>query len=240
MKIFVYHTPALVPAVGIPDCAIAIDVLRATTSIATALASGAEAIEVFADLEALEQASANYPAELTLKAAERGGSKVSGYDLGNSPFEYSAEVVKGKRIFMTTTNGTRALQRVKDAPHVVAGSLVNLQSVVSFLHELDPAVVWIVCAGWEGNFALEDTVCAGGILMHLQKQHNLTYGNDEAIAAVALYQQWHNQLEELLRHASHGQRLAKLGVTTDLSYCAVLNSLDVLPKQTAPGVLTAG
>jgi 2-phosphosulfolactate phosphatase len=240
MKIFVYHTPAFVPTVGTPDCAIAIDVLRATTSIATALASGAEAIEVFADLEALEQASAHHPAELTLKAAERGGSKVSGYDLGNSPFEYSEEVVKGKRIFMTTTNGTRALQRVKDVPHVVAGSLVNLQSVVNFLLELAPAVVWIVCAGWEGNFALEDTVCAGAILAHLQKQQNCTHGNDEAIAAVALYQQWYNQLEELLRHASHGQRLAKLGVTSDLSYCAGLNSLDVLPKQTAPGVLTAG
>jgi len=240
MKIFVYHTPALVPAVGNPDCAIAIDVLRATTSIATALASGAEAIEVFADLEALEQASAQYPAELTLKAAERGGSKVSGYDLGNSPFEYSEEVVKGKRIFMTTTNGTRALQRVKDVPHVVAGALVNLQSVVNFLHDLDPAVVWIVCAGWEGNFALEDTVCAGAILAHLQKLRNLAFGNDEAIAALALYQQSHNQLEELLRYASHGQRLARLGATADLTYCAGLNSLYVLPKQSAPGVLTAG
>jgi 2-phosphosulfolactate phosphatase len=240
MKICVYHTPAFVPTVGNPDCAIAIDVLRATTSIATALAAGAEAVEVFADLEALEQASAHHPAELTLKAAERGGSKVSGYDLGNSPFEYTEKVVKGKRIFMTTTNGTGALQRVKDVPHVVAGSLVNLGSVVSFLSNLKPSLVWIVCAGWEGNFALEDTVCAGGILAHLQTQQSFTFGNDEAIAAVALYQQWQDQLEELLRHASHGQRLIKLGVGSDLSYCAVLNSLDVLPKQIAPGVLTAG
>ncbi|MFN3926676.1 MAG: 2-phosphosulfolactate phosphatase family protein [Pseudanabaenaceae cyanobacterium] len=240
MKISVYHTPAQVPAhVPIPECAIAVDVLRATTSIATALAAGASAIEVFADLEALEQASAKYPPEMVLKAAERGGSKVSGYDLGNSPFEYSAEVVKGKRIFMSTTNGTKALYRVQAVPYVVACALVNLGSVVEFLVDSHPASVWIVCSGWEGNFALEDTVCAGAVIAHLEAKLALTWGNDEAIAAVALYRQWHNKLEELLHHASHGQRLIRLGAVADLSYCATVNSLQVLPQQKQPGVLTA-
>lgn len=240
MKIFVYHTPAQVPAhAPLPECAIAVDVLRATTSIATALAAGAEAIEVFADLEALEQASAQYPPQKVLKAAERGGSKVSGYDLGNSPFEYVAEVVRGKRIFMSTTNGTKALHRVQNVPHVLACALVNLGSVVEFLAESQPQQVWIVCSGWEGSFALEDTVCAGGVIAHLEPKVSLTWGNDEAIAALSLYRQWHNKLEELLHHASHGQRLIKLGADADLTYCATLNSLRVLPQQTEAGIFTA-
>jgi 2-phosphosulfolactate phosphatase len=244
MKIFVYYTPAQVPSlIGSsagnpqPDCAVAVDVLRATTSIATALAGGAEAIEVFADLEALEQASGKYPSDHILKAAERGGSKVSGYDLGNSPFEYTPAVVKGKRIFMSTTNGTKALQKIQEAPHVVTCALINLKAVAEFIDQTLPNNLWIACSGWENSFSLEDTACAGALIDLLDNNHKITWGNDEAIGALALYRQWQNNLEDLLNLASHGQRLCKLGASADLTYCATRNTHSIVPRQIAPGVI---
>ncbi|MBV9388606.1 MAG: 2-phosphosulfolactate phosphatase, partial [Chroococcidiopsidaceae cyanobacterium CP_BM_ER_R8_30] len=87
MKLFVYHTPELTPADRVPDCAIAVDVLRATTTMATVLAAGGEAVQVFSDLEQLKQVSEKWPPEHRLRAGERGGAKVPGFDLGNSPLE---------------------------------------------------------------------------------------------------------------------------------------------------------
>lgn len=233
MKLFVYHTPELTPKQNFPDCAIAVDILRATTTISTALAAGAEAVQVFSDLEELTKTSNAHPPDLTLRSAERGGKTVEGFDLGNSPFDYTPERVKGKRIFMSTTNGTRALQAIRSAPVVLAAAMINLGAVLAYLNDTRPATVWIVASGWEGSFSLEDTACAGAIASGLDWQ----FGNDEALAAKCLYQQWSDRLEELFCHASHGQRLLKLGADSDIAYCASLDQVAVLPMQTTPGVL---
>ncbi|WP_425214782.1 2-phosphosulfolactate phosphatase family protein [Tumidithrix helvetica] len=237
MKLSVFHTPELTPEGVLPDCAIAVDVLRATTTIATALAAGAEAVQVFADLDALIRTSELHPAELRLRSAERGGGTVEGFDLGNSPFDYTADVVKGKRIFMSTTNGTRSLQRVQDAPVVLACAMINLGSVVSYLKQAKPETIWVVGSGWEGSYSLEDTACAGAIAAGLES--DCEWANDEAIAALTLYQTWRDRLEELFCQASHGRRLLRLNCAADIAYCAKLDLLQVLPKQTAPGVLMA-
>ncbi len=237
MKLFVYHTPELTPPGNLPECAIAVDVLRATSTIATALEAGAEAIQVFADLDSLVAASASHPSHLCLRAAERGGAKVEGFDLGNSPLDCTRDRVAGKRIFMSTTNGTRTLERLQAAPMVIAAALINLGSVLDYLTRAQPENIWIVGSGWEGSFSLEDTVCAGAIADRLADRCELA--NDEAIAARALFQQWHPALGDLLRAASHGKRLLRLGCDADLDYCARLDAIDVLPVQTAPGTLTA-
>jgi 2-phosphosulfolactate phosphatase len=236
MKLFVYHTPELTPKVGFPDCAIAVDILRATTTISTALAAGAEAVQVFSDLDQLAKTSALHPEALRLKSAERGGTTVDGFDLGNSPFEYTPEMVKGKRIFMSTTNGTRALQCIQSAPIVLAAAMINLSSVLAYLQKNQPPIVWIVASGWQGSYSLEDTACAGAIAAGLDWE----FGNDEAISAKCLYQQWSDRLEDLFRHATHGQRLLKLGGDLDIAYCASIDKVKVLPKQISAGVLAAG
>jgi 2-phosphosulfolactate phosphatase len=100
------------PAEGGPDAAVVIDVLRATTTIAWSLENGAEAIEAFAELEPLDAAAAAWPQDLRLRAGERGGKRVDGYDLGNSPLAVTRELVGGKRIFMSTTNGTRSDRKI--------------------------------------------------------------------------------------------------------------------------------
>jgi 2-phosphosulfolactate phosphatase len=238
MKLFVYHTPELVPPNSTPDCAIAVDILRATTTIATALANGAEAVQVFANLAELNQASASHAPGLTLRAAERGGDKVAGFDLGNSPFDYTPELVTGKRIFMSTTNGTRALQQIQHAPVVLAAAMINLGVVLDYLRQSQPETVWVVASGWEGTYSLEDTACAGAIADGL-KDSGCTWGNDEALAAMTLYQTWSDRLEQLFCHATHGQRLLKLNCQADIAYCAQIDQVKVLPKQISPGVLIA-
>jgi len=235
MKLFVYHTPELTPKVGFPDCAIAVDILRATTTISTALAAGAEAVQVFSDLDELTKTSSLHPQALRLRSAERGGKTVEGFDLGNSPFDYTPEVVAGKRIFMSTTNGTRALQCIQSTPMVLAAAMINLSAVLSYLNQTQPQTVWIVASGWEGSYSLEDTACAGAIAAGLDWE----FGNDEAIAAKCLYQQWSDRLEELFRQATHGQRLLRLGGDADIAYCASIDRVQVLPKQISPGVLVA-
>jgi 2-phosphosulfolactate phosphatase len=237
MKLFVYHTPELTPDNEIPECAIAVDILRATTTITTALAAGAEAVQVFADLDELIKTSNSHPDHLRLRAAERGGGTVEGFDLGNSPFDYTTEVVKDKRIFMSTTNGTRSLQRVKNAPTVLAAAMINLGSVLDYLKQAQPETVWIVGSGWEGSFSLEDTACAGAIASGLDGL--CEWGNDEAIAASSLYRQWSDRLEELFCAASHGQRLLRLNCRDDIAYCAKIDLVKILPKQASPGVLIA-
>ncbi|MEA5576203.1 2-phosphosulfolactate phosphatase family protein [Anabaena sp. UHCC 0451] len=241
MKIFVYHTPELTPTDEAPECAIAVDVLRATSTMATVLAAGGEAVQVFSDLDKLVEVSEKWPAEKRLRAGERGGAKVAGFELGNSPLDCTAELVEGRRLFISTTNGTRALQRIQNAPIVLAAALINRGAVVKFLLEKLPETIWIVGSGWEGSYSLEDTVCAGAIAHSILQQSNLSLeeitGNDEMISAIALYSQWQNDLLGLLHQASHGKRLLRLECLEDLKYCSQTDILDVLPIQHEPGVL---
>ncbi len=241
MQVFLYHTPEQVPMDGQPDCAVVIDVLRATTTIATALAAGAEAVQVFADLEELQQVSAQWPQSHRLRAGERGGQEMEGFDLGNSPLSYTPEQVQGKRIFMSTTNGTRALQRVQEAPVVLTAALINLGAVVQFLRDSSFETIWLVGSGWQGAYSLEDTVCGGGIAAGLEVgSHSQSLGNDEVLGSLALYHQWQSDLLGLLKRASHGRRLLNLGQSyeADLLHCSTLSALQVLPRQQEIGVLS--
>lgn len=241
MKLFVFHTPELTPTNQTPDCAIAVDVLRATSTMATVLAAGGEAVQVFSDLEQLTQVSENWSADKRLRAGERGGARVPGFDLGNSPLDCTAELVQGKRLFISTTNGTRTLQRIQAAKHVLTGAFVNRAAVANYVIKTQPETVWIVGSGWEGSYSLEDTACAGAIAYSICEQLNQPIsdvaGNDEMISAIALYLQWQNDLLGLLHHASHGQRLLRLDCHEDLKYCSQVDTLDVLPIQKEPGVL---
>jgi len=261
VKLFVYHTPEQTPTDSVPDCAIAVDVLRATTTMATALDAGAEAVQVFSDIDLLMQVSAEWPPEKRLRAGERGGAKVEDCDLGNSPLDCTPAVVQGRRLFISTTNGTRALQRIQKAKVVLTAALINRQALVQYLMTHQPETVWIVGSGWQGSYSLEDTVCAGAIAQNLLGAKHSGLGllsplssscpnasplpwsapisevNDEVHAAIALYRQWQEQLLELMQQASHGKRLIGLNCYEDLKYCAQLDILNVLPIQREPGVL---
>ena len=241
MKLFVYHTPERLPAQSIPDCAVVIDVLRATSTIVAVLNAGAEAVQVFSDIERLLKTSEQFPPEQRLRAGERGGKQVEGCEKGNSPLEYTPVDVKGRRLFMSTTNGTRCIESVQTAATVLGAALTNRRAVVQYLVAQQPSTVWVVGSGWEGDYALEDTVCAGaiadGILAHTNLDLKELAGNDELIGATSLYRQWQTELLPLLSLSSHGQRLLRLQRSEDLAYCAQLDVFDTLPIQREPGVL---
>lgn len=241
MKVFIYNTPEAVPQSAMPDCAIAVDVLRATSTIVTALHSGAEAVQTFSDLHVLMKVSEAWDSAHRIRIGERGGKTVEGFDLGNSPLDCTPERVKGSRIFISTTNGTRALQCIQAAKTVLTAAFINRAAVVEYLHQHQPEIVWIVGSGWEGGFSLEDTACAGAVLEGLcSKADRHLYemaGNDEAVSAVCLYRHFKDDLLALFKHASHGQRLLGLNLHEDLSYCAQQDILSVLPIQQEQGIL---
>jgi 2-phosphosulfolactate phosphatase len=250
VQISYFHSSECVPSVrslaeGGPDAAVVIDVLRATTTIAWSLQNGAEAIEAFANLEELEAAAAAWPAQQRLRAGERGGQRVAGYDLGNSPLAVTPELVGGKRIFMSTTNGTRSLAAVKSVPLLLTACLPNRTAVARRLLEQECSRVWIVGSGWEGDYSLEDSLAAGAVAsaaieMAVAPHIGVSFGNDEMLAAQALWQQWHLDTETCLRTASHGQRLINLGDhDADFACCAAVDSLQLVPFQAEPGVLKA-
>ena len=244
MKLYVYHTPDETPDDAAPDCAIVIDVLRATSTLAAAFDAGAAAVEVFDDLDRLKRRSDAWPAAGRLRVGERGGERIEGFDLGNSPLEMTPDRVAGKRLFMSTTNGTRCFERVADATAVAGAALVNRAAVVRHLVRAGFDTVWLVASGWRGTYSLEDTACAGAIIHSLAtaavSNASDLAGNDAATAALSLYRHWQGRLAALLRTAGHGRRLSKLGFDEDLSWCSHLDRLDVVPVQSGPGVLELG
>lgn len=241
MKISVYYTPESTPDNLIPDCAIVIDVLRATTTINTALANGAKSVKAFSDVDLLLAESNLLPPESRITLGERGGKKVESCDFGNSPLDCTPQTVAGKQLFISTTNGTRALQRVADASTLITGSIINYSAVVTYIQQHNFNTVWLLGSGWEGGYSLEDTVCAGAIASALvDLQHTEAIGNDEVVASIALYQQWKDNLLGLFHLSSHGQRLLKLDLHEDLKYCAEPNRINTFGIQTEKGVLTLG
>ena len=240
LQLSYFHVPAEMPTDFQPKAAVVIDVLRATTTIGWALKNGAEAVQAYADLDELRAEAAAWPENSRLLLGERGGAMLDGFDLGNSPVAVTPDVVRGKRVFMSTTNGTRALDRARSVPLLVTAALPNRRPVVERLLTEQPDSVAIIGSGWEGAYSLEDSLAAGavGALLLELSDSAVQVANDEMTAALALWEQWKHDPEACLRAASHGQRLIRLGNhDADFRCCAALDQLDVVPTQHEPGVL---
>jgi 2-phosphosulfolactate phosphatase len=153
------------------------------------------------------------------------------------------DLVGGKRIFMSTTNGTRSLAAVQEVPLLMTACLPNRSAVARRLVEQGCQRVWIVGSGWEGDYSLEDSLAAGAVAsaateLAVAPHVGVRFGNDEMLAALALWQQWHHDTETCLRAASHGQRLIGIGDhDADFACCAAVDNLQIVPLQAEPGVL---
>jgi 2-phosphosulfolactate phosphatase len=204
-------------------CAV-IDVIRATSTIAAALASGASGITPVASVAEAEQLKARHP--VALLAGERHGQALPGFDLGNSPRDVTPERVGGRPIILTTTNGTQALAACRGARAVVTASLLNLAATAAKLRELGPP--WtILCAGYEGDFGLDDAIVAGALAEAL----------GEPDPFVALYRSVRSDLATVLLKSSAGQELVKIGLEGDIPFCAELDRFSVVPMMSNDGVL---
>ena len=239
MKLSYFSVAADVPSGIIPESSVVIDVLRATTTIAWALENGADSVQVFADIDELKNEAKSFSEKDKILVGERGGKKLDGFDLGNSPLGVSAENVRGKRVFMSTTNGTRSLHRVRESISLYTMALPNRKAISERLKSDNPNEVWIVGSGWEGSYSLEDSLAAGALASILIDQlDSVQVLNDELMASIALWKTWENDVEGCLRIASHGQRLAGIGNHDDDFACwSSLDNLSIIPKQNEMGVL---
>jgi 2-phosphosulfolactate phosphatase len=208
-----------------------IDVLRASTTIATALAHGAKAVIPFESSEEAVTRSKQLERGAFRLAGERRMLKMEGFDLGNSPLEHTMEVVEGKTVLLTTTNGTKALLAVQGARDVVVASYVNLTGVTTMLRAAlrGGADITLVCAGQDRQFALEDAACAGRYVYNISKRLADVELNDAALAASLIDRKYGDNLMRLFNTAAHGRALAAAGFEGDLAACAAVDSYPVIP-----------
>lgn len=208
-----------------------IDVLRASTTIAVALANGARAVIPFESSEEAVMRSKQMERGSFRLAGERRMLKMEGFDLGNSPIEHTAESVEGKTILLTTTNGTKALLSMQGARDVVVASYVNLTGVSTMLRAAlrGGADITLVCAGQDRQFALEDAACAGRYVSNVSKRLADIDVNDAALAASLIDRKYGDNLLRLFNTAAHGRALAAAGFEGDLAACAAVDSYPVIP-----------
>jgi 2-phosphosulfolactate phosphatase len=230
IKVEVHFTPAQLDEMGLKDKnIIIIDVLRASTSIAMALHHGAKEIIPVNNVESAVKISGSLFGDVTLRAGERSGKMIEGFNLGNSPNEYTEESVKGKSIIFMTTNGSVAMVKGRHAQNLVVAGFVNLSAVVSFLKELSSDFM-IICAGKEHDFCIEDALCAGKIINKLANEidGHLVY-NDAALAAVTLDKVLGKGVLKMLKNSGHGKYLSEIGFEEDITVCAGIDTIPVLP-----------
>ncbi len=207
---------------------VVIDVLRASSTIIAALANGARAVIPVADMDQAGKIAMNLDPSTYLLGGERDGDRIDGYHLGNSPLEYTPDVVKGKTIILNTTNGTRTIWNVRNAQHLVIGGFLNATRVVQFIREAGLDVT-IVCAGRNNRVALDDTLCAGLLLYRLWEGQEPAYVSDAAHIALTQYLHDRDRLADALRHSNHARWLTEKGYGADVEYCLQLDTLPVLP-----------
>ena len=213
-----------------------VDVLRATTTIATALANGAAGVIPVAEPEEAIALGNRLGRDRVLFCGERHSVRIEGFDLDNSPASFTPEAVAGKTLILTTTNGTRALRAVTTAASVRTAALVNRGAVAEALAR-ETGDVAIVCAGDANGFALEDAIGAGALVDALRALDGGVELRDGARAAALLYRTVANRLADAIASADHAQSLAEKGFTDDVAYSAVLDVLDVVPAL-RDGILT--
>jgi 2-phosphosulfolactate phosphatase len=225
----VHLLPELIP----PDrlvggLAVVVDVLRATTTIIHALAAGCTAVRPCAEVEEARELAGEMRAGRVLLGGERGGVQLPGFDLGNSPREYTAKLCHGNTLVLTTSNGTRALLRAVEAERVICAGFVNYSAVCEQLRH-DPRPIHIVCAGTEGEVALEDALLAGALVDFLCEAGDMRL-NDSARLAWDCFEHHGQVLLGALELSMGGAKLRALGYDDDIRAAAQVDQFTLVPE----------
>jgi 2-phosphosulfolactate phosphatase len=207
---------------------VVIDVLRATSTIVTALMNGCESVVPVAEVEEAFHL-AKGPLAGALIGGEREGVAVAGFDFGNSPLEYTSARVKGRTIILTTTNGSRTFRSIPEDRMAIAASFLNTGAVARHSLEQGRDVLFLP-SGMEGGFSLEDTVCAGAIVELIRNQfHGGTELTEAALASEALYKHFQGDLVEMFQRTVQGQCVIETDAEPDLAYCAQTDVTSIVP-----------
>ncbi len=208
---------------------VVLDILRATSTIVTAL--GNKALEVIPTIETDEviELAKTLGSSECVTGGERKGMKITGFDLGNSPLEYTPAKVAGKKVIMSTTNGTRAIKSAQGASEVLIGSFLNLQVIVDHLKEVDQDTL-IVCSGRNNYLSLEDLACAGAIIDRLREYIDNEMATDATKLAHYVWKHAQHDLEGFINSTQHGRYLKEIGMEADLSVCSAFDEVPILPR----------
>ncbi|MBR9917966.1 2-phosphosulfolactate phosphatase [bacterium] len=196
---------------------VVIDILRASTTINAILNNGANSVQTVSDVnEAIEYKKQGY-----LVGGERNGETIEGFDFGNSPLSYSQEIVQGKDIILTTTNGTKCISMSAKAHTLLVGAFSNLKSTVDFIKSSKNDVV-LFCAAWKGRVNLEDSLYAGAVI----EQCSGFLADDAGLLCLQAYQNEKGRLFECLKRSNHFQRLAGFGMEEDIQFCCEIDTMN--------------
>jgi 2-phosphosulfolactate phosphatase len=240
MHVHVALGPAEFGAAGLEGrAALVIDVLRATTSVVAACVAGCRSVIPVPDESGARRVAGRFPAGECLLAGERGGDPIPGFDLGNSPLEFTRERVGGRVIVLTTTNGTGAMLAAAPAAAVGVAALTNVSAAARWGLERG-ADLTLLCAGEKGGFCLEDAVCAGFVVEALASDgaRGLRF-SDAAMAARRMAGAYAGRLERLIEDAAWARHLHKAGRAADFEACLALSTSDQVPVR-AGGAIVPG
>ncbi len=230
MQVKLFTSPREVTDDDLRGCSVVvIDVLRSSATIVAGLAAGArEVIPVLTPAEGGKLAGRSERG-ISLLCGERDGKKIDGFDLGNSPLEYTPQRVSGRILIFATTNGSPAILRARIAERVYVGGFNNFGAVTKRLVE-DQNPVAIICAGQLEQFAIEDFVCGGKFVNALETRSKRGLElSDGARAAALLHRHFDGSITALLKSSSHGRSLASLGYEEDIEYCARVDAHSIVP-----------
>lgn len=230
IHVAVHLTPHQVDEIALREKVVVVaDVLRAGTTVTAALHNGAREVIPTPTVEAAAKVSGNLAGGVTLRAGERNGRMIEGFQLGNSPLEYTQDRVRGKAIVFSSTNGSPVFVKARHARKMAVCSFVNISAVARFVQN-EGTDCEILCAGNGGGFCLEDAVCAGMLIELLSVRHGLELEMDDAgVAAHRLYKSSARSLPRLLKNTENGRYLNSIGHPEDVLFCAAVDTIPVVP-----------
>lgn len=225
------HVSDVAPAALAGGVVVVIDAIRASVTIAAALGAGARAV-----VPVLTVVEAGHAADRlrtlghrVVCGGERGGVRVPGFELDNSPTNYTPEKVAGRTVVFTTTNGTAAILHAESAARVLVGSFANLRAVCSDV-EADPRPVHLLCCGTRDEVSLDDVLPAGAMVELLVAAGRSLQGDDSARLAMLAWRGGQDELEGAMKASRGGRNLIAQGLGADVSTCARIDWLSVVPE----------
>ncbi|WP_394872965.1 2-phosphosulfolactate phosphatase family protein [Clostridium butyricum] len=208
--------------------AVVIDMFRATSVIVTALNNGCEEVIPFLTIEETLESSEELNREEYILGGERRAVKIDGFDLSNSPVEYTKEVVENKKVLITTTNGTRTLTKSNSAKRIIIAAMINAKAVADKLLEINEDVV-IINAGTNGNFSMDDYICSGYIINEMLKVDNNIELTDISKTANMIYEN-NSDIISYVKEATHYSVMKSLELDNDIEYCMKKSIVNNVPE----------
>lgn len=214
---------------------IMIDVLRASSTVCAALKNGAKEVITSDTLDKAVSIYSNLSKDVRFLGGERNSLKPNGFDAGNSPLEFTEEVVSQKNVVLTTSNGTKVFQKAKQAKCRLVGGFVNIDAIIAyidneFMHlDKENLNITILCAGTDGRLSYEDTLCAGAYIDSLCRLRPDAHSTDTALASRNLFELHSDNLAEFLKTREHAGALIEKGFARDIEICFSYNIYPVVP-----------